>query len=87
MRTTLNEWMEMQKKPVRVCDGPEGIIPKAIFFGVLMEDGSIETHMKLVSATECQAFQEVWERVSGVNHPDYKGNLPQKAPQFFLICS
>lgn len=87
MKLTLNEWIEMQKRPVRVCEGPEAIIPKSIFFGTLMEDGSVETHMKLVSVSEWQALQEAWEGVCGVNSPDYKGNLPRKVPQFFLSCN
>lgn len=87
MKLTLNEWIEMQKRPVRVCSGPEDMIPKAIFIGVLAEDGSVETHMKLLSVAKWRELQEVWEGVLGVNHPDYNGNLPHQAPQFFLICN
>lgn len=87
MKLTLKEWIEMQKKTVRVCEGPGATIPKVIFFGILTEDGSVEAHMKLVSISEWQVLQEAWEGVCGVNNPDYKGSLPRQVPQFFLICN
>ncbi|MDO5349793.1 MAG: hypothetical protein Q4E86_07620 [Lachnospiraceae bacterium] len=83
MKLTPKEWLDMQKKAIRVCEGPESVIPKAIFIGSLKEDGIIEVRMKMVTAAEWQKFQEVWEKVSGADSS--KEQLPRKVPQFFLI--
>lgn len=85
MQFTLKEWLDMQRDTVRVCAGPENMIPKVIFVGTMAEDGTIEACMKLVTATEWENFETAWRRVSGVNFLGKDKSLRQ-APQFFLIC-
>lgn len=85
MRLTQEEWASLQKKRIRTCEGPEDVIPKTIFIGTELEDGSIEVVMKLVSVTEWKKFQAAWEGICGINHPGSRRELPRQAPQFFSI--
>lgn len=87
MRVTLDEWMKLQEKNIRLCDRDKGEIPKTIFIGVKGNDGFVEVCMKLVAVSEWEKFQDAWERISGVNYPNYNGAIPRLAPQFFLICN
>lgn len=87
VRVTLDEWMKLQEKNIRLCDRAYGDIPKTIFIGVKGDDGFVEVRMKLVALSEWEKFQDAWERISGVNYPNYNGVIPRLAPQFFLICN
>ncbi|MBS6954804.1 MAG: hypothetical protein KH230_16410 [Enterocloster asparagiformis] len=84
MRFTVKEWLDMQRNTVRVCAGPENMVPKVIFVGTMTEDGTIEARMKLVTAIEWENFETVWRRISGANCLD-KGKSLRQTPQFFLI--
>lgn len=84
MLLSMKEWLDMQRNSVRVCEEPENIAPKAIFIGTMTEDGCVEAHMKLVSASEWENFETAWRRISGANCPNKDKSL-RHAPQFFLI--
>lgn len=47
MKVTLAEWIDLQKKQIRVCNAPEEKLPQVIFIGKPSEDGMIEVYMKL----------------------------------------
>ena len=72
MRLALDEWIDLQKKNIRTCDGNESIIPKTIFIGILQKNGTVESRVRLVSASEWEELQD----------PVCKDYLP---PQFFLF--
>ena len=77
MKLTLDEWITLQKRKIKVCSGDEDVIPKQIFIGVLKEDGIIESEIRLVAVSEWKKFMESWERMTGEHYP---------SPQFFLFC-
>ncbi len=83
MRITLKDWIALQKKNVRVCDGNEDVVPKVIFIGILKEDGTIESNVRLVSVEKWRQFEEIWKQISGQKNQASKDYLP---PQFFLFC-
>lgn len=83
MNLTMDQWIDLQKKNIRTCDGNEDIVPKAIFIGILQKDGTVESNVRLVSASEWKKFQESWKKISGQKNPKCKDYLP---PQFFLFC-
>lgn len=83
MKLTMDEWIALQRKNVRICNGNEDIIPKTIFIGVLQKDGTVESRTRLVSASEWEEFQELWKNISGQKNHACKDYLP---PQFFLFC-
>lgn len=85
MKLSIDEWMKAQKREVRVCENPDSNMPKPIFIGVREESEILDVHMKLVSASEWRDFQEVWGRICGAGNVEK--SLPQKVPQFFLICN
>lgn len=82
VKLTLEEWLALQTKNVRVCAGNEDTVPKTIFIGTLQKDGTVESNVRLISATEWKKFQESWKKISGQKNPACKDYLP---PQFFLF--
>lgn len=86
MRVTMAEWIDLQKKTIRACDGPENIIPKIIFIGKITAENMVEVKFKMVANKEWENFQKAWEQISGATTTE-KNILPRPAPQFFLICN
>lgn len=87
MKVTLAEWMDLQKKQIRVCNAPEEKLPQIIFIGKPRENGMIEVYMKMVARSEWENFQKAWQRISGASHSDCDRTVPHVTPQCFLICN
>lgn len=82
MTLALDEWIDLQEKNIRTCDGNESSIPKTIFIGILQKNGTVKSRVRLVSASEWEELQELWKKISGQKNPVCKDYLP---PQFFLF--
>lgn len=82
-RLTVEKWIDLQKRGIKLCDRSIPEIPQVICIGVLQEDGTIKSEPRLVSASEWKNFQESWRRISGQKNPECKDYRP---PQFFLFC-